>query len=411
MPKEISMEDRKKITIKLYNIKEIKAIGVDDIEFASHVLQRVRPGMKIGHLTLTGRIGRKYTTQKDKNHPIKELPQNRKFEAECDCGQDLCEKIFWIDIWYFDPDKIKMGHGYMQSFNRKQPIACGQYQSAPTPQGTQLIKELIKGRYVGNKKTILLGGLRRGSRSGPGNTTVKALCGCGVVYWPRIRSVTGTLGCIQCCQRDGLSAIDHVKKNTIIDENGCHTLTNIATKYPCVLIHGTKTQLSRHFLEEKLGRPIKDGMLACHECGNNRCVNPDHIYEGTQVSNAKDTIVHGTYWRSVTPEKVLFILKLGQCDISDAIISEIVGVNKSHVGKIRNQNSWKWLTDDESFDIKNYKHYPVDLSETKKIIAMAKGGQITDKYKKILNVAEKFVQLKKEYEATIELAKELCRSK
>jgi hypothetical protein len=46
--------------------------------------------------------------------------------------------------------------------------------------------------------------------------------------------------------------------------------------------------IERDVLEQKLGRPIKDGMLACHTCGNELCIEPEHLYEGTYSSNAKD---------------------------------------------------------------------------------------------------------------------------
>jgi len=34
--------------------------------------------------------------------------------------------------------------------------------------------------------------------------------------------------------------------------------------------------------------PIKDGKYACHHCDNKICVNPDHIFIGTQKDNMQD---------------------------------------------------------------------------------------------------------------------------
>lgn len=31
------------------------------------------------------------------------------------------------------------------------------------------------------------------------------------------------------------------------------------------------------------------GRVACHRCDNTRCVNPDHLYDGTKGDNARDT--------------------------------------------------------------------------------------------------------------------------
>lgn len=49
----------------------------------------------------------------------------------------------------------------------------------------------------------------------------------------------------------------------------------------------------RTSLEIKLGRPIQDGMLACHKCNNPLCVNPNHLYEGTYSDNFNDAVLAG----------------------------------------------------------------------------------------------------------------------
>jgi hypothetical protein len=48
-------------------------------------------------------------------------------------------------------------------------------------------------------------------------------------------------------------------------------------------------------LAGKLGRPIRDGYLACHHCDVRACVEPTHLYEGTEADNALDVVERGRW--------------------------------------------------------------------------------------------------------------------
>lgn len=70
--------------------------------------------------------------------------------------------------------------------------------------------------------------------------------------------------------------------------------------------------VARLMLAEKLGRPIRAGMFACHvrECRLRHCVMPEHLYEGTAKQNAEDrdeggyTASGDRHWTRVTPEQL-----------------------------------------------------------------------------------------------------------
>lgn len=48
-----------------------------------------------------------------------------------------------------------------------------------------------------------------------------------------------------------------------------------------------------YILELKLGRPLKNGYLACHHCDWPPCCRPEHLFEGTPKDNTQDMLAKG----------------------------------------------------------------------------------------------------------------------
>lgn len=58
--------------------------------------------------------------------------------------------------------------------------------------------------------------------------------------------------------------------------------------------NGKRTQAHRFSLEIFKG-PIPEGLFALHTCDNRWCVNPDHLYVGTALDNARDMVARGRH--------------------------------------------------------------------------------------------------------------------
>jgi hypothetical protein len=83
------------------------------------------------------------------------------------------------------------------------------------------------------------------------------------------------------------------------DEYGCLNWPSAGLHgYGLVRITGNQFRVARVALERALGRPIKPGYYACHDCDNKRCFStePGHVYEGTPANNAQDMVERNLDW-------------------------------------------------------------------------------------------------------------------
>ena len=59
---------------------------------------------------------------------------------------------------------------------------------------------------------------------------------------------------------------------------------------------GKRLKLGAHRVSlHVLGGGLPDGLFALHRCDNKQCVNPDHLYAGTQATNVRDAVARGQH--------------------------------------------------------------------------------------------------------------------
>lgn len=138
-----------------------------------------------------------------------------------------------------------------------------------------------------------------------------------------------------------------------VDISGCWNCTSHARSkagYSRFRSNGKMTLVHRYMYEQKYGK-IPDGMFACHRCDNPACINPDHIFIGTNQDNIDDmcnknrqnkTKGSNHYKSKLTDEQVREI-RFKSSGLSQNYLSRKYGVVQSVIWAIINGHIWKHI--------------------------------------------------------------------
>lgn len=141
-------------------------------------------------------------------------------------------------------------------------------------------------------------------------------------------------------------------KNKLVDENGCWIWQRAVfyTGYPQIKI-ARKTSYAHRASYEVFKGQIPRGLNVCHKCDIRLCINPEHLFLGTDLDNERDKKskmrhVYGTKnGRAILNEnKVVFIRRLyktGNFMIKELAI--IYNLSPSGMAKVVNCRTWKYL--------------------------------------------------------------------
>lgn len=87
---------------------------------------------------------------------------------------------------------------------------------------------------------------------------------------------------------------------------------------------------------------VTTGMCVCHKCDNPACVNPDHLFLGTQRENMRDAAVKGRISQArLTADQVREI----RCSVSsNREFAAKFGVNTDIIGNVRRGKTYKHVS-------------------------------------------------------------------
>jgi hypothetical protein len=92
---------------------------------------------------------------------------------------------------------------------------------------------------------------------------------------------------------------------------------------------------------------IPDGQVVCHKCDNPPCVNPEHLFVGTQGDNMRDAASKGRLSEAqrrdakLSEASVRQIKSLLAAGVSQQSIAASVGVSRTCISAISTGRNWK----------------------------------------------------------------------
>jgi hypothetical protein len=126
-------------------------------------------------------------------------------------------------------------------------------------------------------------------------------------------------------------------------------LASTSRGYPKIHFRGKRWQGHR-LIYSLLKEPIPDGKCLCHHCDVRECVNPEHMFVGSQHDNMRDLTRKGYMKRAVgersplaklTEEDVLFIR--ANPSVPYAYLRERYGIGNSHIQRIKRGETWRHI--------------------------------------------------------------------
>lgn len=136
------------------------------------------------------------------------------------------------------------------------------------------------------------------------------------------------------------------------NSSGCWTWTGLKSGSGYGAINYNNKKLSAHRVAYQIYKDDPGDLLVLHKCDNPICVNPEHLFLGTDSDNAKDKQVKGRCHETkgiknanakLSVDDILKIRELATLGISYSEIGRRFGISHNQASAIHKRKSWSHI--------------------------------------------------------------------
>lgn len=147
-----------------------------------------------------------------------------------------------------------------------------------------------------------------------------------------------------------LSIEQRIANTSYLDSKSeCILCSRSKTKggYSSIYYNGKTELVHRIVLTLAKGAPTEAKKYACHTCDNPKCINPNHLYWGSQKINVQDCISKGRFdhkgvknSKCILTEKQILEIKYDYTAFTLQNIAGKYNISVPHVSMIKNGKRW-----------------------------------------------------------------------
>jgi DNA-binding XRE family transcriptional regulator len=147
--------------------------------------------------------------------------------------------------------------------------------------------------------------------------------------------------------RQNLPISERIEKHIVSKD--CCWITDLFCRngYPMIVINKKRKSVHRVMFELHNGE-IPDKILVCHTCDNPACINPDHLFLGTNQDNVNDKLAKNRQAKGsklpqakLNEEKVLEIKRdLAKKNLTQKEIAKKYGISERTISSIKTGTLW-----------------------------------------------------------------------